>query len=338
MKDIRFYDFSMVPNPGQDQLRLILPRYTSCNWEIYFNQVGSFELRLPKNDEVAALLFDVRDLLVIQDDKQAIVTGYQIGAEIAIFGRTLNVLLRRRCIKPTEGAIGTAGNRNAEALARTVVGKYYTSAAETPGDGFLTLDTATGGFTKQVQFWRNTLTEGDDFISDLLGRDNAGHRVYYDRVRRLWLFKVLKGRETPFVFSSEMRNAYDVQQSLDYNSEYNAGWYDEEQPATEEGAVAPTIWRDIVPGKTGIYRKYARLSATGRTEAENELTAMKALSETVFNSLAEEGRDYLLGDTVRLQVSIAGRRVTKRFRVIGVTYWIEPNNIGQRPILEEVTE
>lgn len=49
------------------------------------------------------------------------------------------------------------------------------------------------------------------------------------------------------------------------------------------------------------------------------------------------GRDYNIGDILRVTEELCGMRFTSRLRVAGVEKWAEYNDMGEKPILE-VTE
>ena len=100
IEDIRVFDweFHFLCN---------LNRYNSLNWQLFYNEIGNFEGHFPKDSKIVDLVMSNRYLLIVQGNKQAIVTGYFAGDDFAVYGRTVNWLLSRRVapVLATETAV-----------------------------------------------------------------------------------------------------------------------------------------------------------------------------------------------------------------------------------------
>ena len=106
----------------------------------------------------------------------------------------------------------------------------------------------------------------------------------------------------------------------------------------EEIQNTECIWICLEKDKSakGIYRWEEILDSTGESGASSELLQKKRLQEiTLLTKGLEYGKDYLLGDVVRVQKSVAGIKMMQRKRITAVNIWYENGNSGQQPELSE---
>lgn len=316
MQDIRIYDFEF-------NLLHIENRFTSSNWRVMYNDVGTFETHFDLDNDVVPIILGNKYLVAVQGNQAAIITGKLAINDLTVFGRTCNWILSRR-VTPD-----FTKNDTAEVIARELVTDAFSDVANfTLGD--------LAGFSTPINFWRNTYNPTHEVIRDCMLNDNGGHEVTFDTVNKQWVFRCLKGVELPLIISEDNRNAYDTEYSEDMLNHYTAGWY-ETHPEIDDGEIV-TDWI-YLPGdtsKTGIYRWETRLTGETESEANSDLKN-KRYEEKVLAKLynLKYGTDYNLGDTVRIQVKKGAFKTTVQRRITGVNLWYEHNNIGEQPIFEE---
>ena len=76
MEDLRFYDYEF-------NLRHIEPLAESVNWQMYYNGIGQFEAYFSYDSDVVALLTSEPYLVVVQGERQALITGFCAGKSTA---------------------------------------------------------------------------------------------------------------------------------------------------------------------------------------------------------------------------------------------------------------
>ncbi len=87
---------------------------------------------------------------------------------------------------------------------------------------------------------------------------------------------------------------------------------------------------------TGIYRWDEILSAQTESEAQDELTKKKRIQNiSLVTRGMEYGKDYHLGDILRVQKTAGGVQFTQKKRVVAVNIWYEQGNSGQQPEFSE---
>jgi len=98
------------------------------------------------------------------------------------------------------------------------------------------------------------------------------------------------------------------------------------------------IWARIEKDSAsrGIYRWESILSAQTESEAETELREKKREQEiTLLTRNLEYGKEYGLGDMMRVQKTAGGVRFTQKKQVKAVAIWYEQGNSGQQPEFTE---
>lgn len=105
--------------------------------------------------------------------------------------------------------------------------------------------------------------------------------------------------------------------------------------AWEKSDELGDYWLYVPSEKEGIYRWEAVLSGDSTGEARQDINK-KEMSRTISCEAMDlkYGRDYQLGDSLRIQVEYGGFRKTQEQIVDGISFWYEYNNIGEKPILK----
>lgn len=335
MEDIRIYDWDL-------NLLHIQHDITSDNWTLYYNDIGTCELHFPISGKIVEKIGGSRRLLVIQGDKQAVVTGIEHTTEFVLYGRTLNWFLSKRSVPSFKSSELVPRPRNAETMARWVFEKSYisneTTAANDPD--FILGELAGLEDSPDYNFWRNTRNTSSDVIKEALDAAGAGHRLQIDLQAKKWVFSVMLGQERPLLLSEGNKNAYDMSYSSDILDLSTCGWYeytpDTEEEATEE---TETTWEYIEAEnpQEGRYRMEAVLSGSNLSEAQSALAKLKEKNELQAKTRRlVYGTDYSLGDIFRTQYKRGGFSYTGRRRITGVNIWHGHSDSGEQPIMEDV--
>ncbi len=326
--DIKLYDFEF-------NLLCVENHYTSLNSEIYFNDVGKVEVHLPLSSLLLPIIMTNRYLVLKHGKNTAIVTGFSAFSELVIYGRSCSWLLKKRTVpafsleNPVEGiALGT----NLEETARSIA-KYSFSDVE----NFILGEKC--GISDNTAFWRNARNITFDVLKDCMALCNGGFGLNFDVSRKTWEFVCLSGKTRDFVISEAHKNAYEIECSSDILDYLNCGYYDE-AVESEDGISSNTVERYIVKDKkSGIYRFEGKLSGQTESEATSELAAaaINSVVKAKFRELIF-GKDYSLGDIVRIRIDKGSFSKTVRRRVIGIKQNYDEDGYSEQPILEETEE
>ncbi len=214
MKDVIFYDFDF--NRLAD-----FPRFISLNFEKNYCGYGAAELHFSlAESEVITLLENNPYIFFKEGENSAIVTGWKIGEDIAVFGRTPEWLLTKRGVQAFSQSGATA-----EVIARDAV----SSAA---GD-FIALGDLTGVGTAQ-SYSTDKVGVLHEVVCEVLNSQNLGFRVVPDIEVKQFVFLVYQGQESLCMISPSNRTAYDMTYTVEkQDMSTNSGWY--EQKYTDMG-------------------------------------------------------------------------------------------------------
>lgn len=320
MNDLRFYDFEF-------NLLLQTNKFTSASWKIAYNDIGTFEGHFALSSDVLPLVMQNKYLVVKQGDCAAIITCKQAGTDFAVFGRTCNWLLGKRITPDFDQLTGTV-----EQLTRGFVETAFADV-----DNFV-LGTEIG-LVNEINFWRNTYNPTIDVVKECLANDGAGHAVVFDTQNKQWVYTVLKGQELPLIISESNKNAYDTEITEDCLDYCTGGWYEKQEEAAEGEETPEPVWTQITNDetKTGIYRWECVLSGSNESEAKSNLAEQKWNNETSVKSRNLIcGRDYNLGDIVRVQIQKGQYRTTVKKRITGVNIRYAQGSTGEQPVFEDL--
>lgn len=318
MESIRFYDFNFQP---VWDIQFVI----SANWQLYYNDIGTFELHTDIQDALTRVLQTHPYLVAVQGDKQAIITSRQFeGSECVLYGRTCNWLLTRRLTLAFE-----AKTDNVETVCRSFVSDAF---ADTPE---VVLGTA-AGIETQLAFEQKSDTTTFDAVQEALDKVKAGHRLRFDPHGKKWIFEVLTGKTLPLILSEDNRNAYESAYTENFLDYYSGGWYEAEQAENADGH-RPDPVRTYLSGdesKTGIYRWECALSGDTQEAAKSDLQKQKWVkSVTAKLRGVHFGTDYSLGDSLQFKMQAGGYFLSDTKRVEGIHIWYEAQEIGEEPIL-----
>lgn len=316
MESIWFYDFAFCPF-------LIIHDMTSVNWTLYANEIGTFELHTVVEDKVTEVLKEHPYLVAVQGDKQAIVTGWQLGEECIIYGRTCNWLLTRRITQACDQLSDTAEN-----ITRSLVAAAFADTEEM----VLGEQTEAGDTVTYEQNRDKTTFEA---VQSCLELSKAGHSILFDVEAKCWVYQVTYGQKLSLLLAEDNRNIYDSAYTETFLDYYNGGWFYEEQ--AEDGAGhRPEPVRTYCGGEeeaAGIFRWECMLEATTPLEAAQELAKQgKSRKASAKMRTLTFGKDYHLGDYIDLKVEKGGFSLTEEKQITGVHIWYESESCGEEPI------
>ncbi len=322
MDDVRFYDFEC-------NLLHVEHDVISCNWMLYENQVGIFEMHVPINRAIVQIVMKHRYIVVMQGEKQAIITGRRLGKDAVFYGKTCNWILSRFYVTEIFNTDelydrGRLATKDAQSICQYVIkdgmGRIENFAFEECQDDFGDV------------FLENTDASSVlSLVEACVKQAQCGYEVLLDVKNKRWVFRLFKGKLLPFVLSEDCRNCYDIEYFEDIQDYFTGGFYQQEQ---EDGT---SVLKVIPSALAGIYAWETDLAGKTEQEAKENLRKYGVLRQTeaCICNLAY-GRDYGLNDTIQLRMKKGEFSAKETQRFVGVHLWYEESNMGEQPILEGV--
>lgn len=303
------YDFDF-------NLLLAEPDIIKSRWVIYYNDVGTFEAHLPVTSELVKIISEKQYLVVCEKGFSAIVVGYQLSNELVLYGRTCNWLLSKRITQKFD--------KNAVYPGDTAAG--FVRDAFSDVENFVIGSIAWGEESEFEKKECKTL----EAVRDCLELSNLGHRVVFNKKAKTWEFEVFSGCENDLILSEAHKNAYGTKISRDILDFASCGIY---QRKTDNGYERTQIQKN--GDKTGIYRWEALLY--DETEGDAMISLNGLCPEEKISLNAEEvffGKDYGLGDTVRLQIIKGEYKKTEKRRICGVEISLDKGVYKEQPVFD----
>ncbi len=345
MRDIRIYDFNF-------NLLCIMSDIISSAWTIKYNEIGTYEGHFRLNDRISDILLDTPYIILTEGENQAVCTGKIAENELLICGRTLNWLLRKRVLPPfkTREIFGS-DFQDPKTILDFVLTRSFILPPQTDENGLLientvdekkevpnfTLSPYTHSEKLNRHFWRNSANSVDEITKDLCDIMAVGHRLYFNIYKKSWDFEIILGDTKSLTLSEKHLNFFSASYTEDIENYATAGWYDDGLDSETD----QNIWRYISTddGNRGILYWESVLGGTGESEAQSSLSAKrKNINIQGQVSRLDYGKDYNLGDTLKVLVSFGNFQKTFLYKVIGVNIWQNESNKGQEPILKLIKE
>lgn len=282
---LRVYNFEF-------ELIYIEPRVESTSWAVYYNQTGTFEAHLPLSSELIKIVKNNKYLIMCEDDRAAVLTGYEIDSELVLYGRTPNWLLEKRIAPKTESETNRAG----------IISNNIVSAAFSDVDNFEVLQPPQ---TPDVTIERSTYKTVYDAVCECLSICSLGHKLEFDTKNQKWIFSIIKGEEIPLLISESNKNAYDTAIKCDILDLADCGYYGEDGYLQGENSGIYR-WETVLPDET-----QAEAAISLKNKKENSEYSLKLRN-------LRYGKDYNLGDILRIQITKGNFRATEKKRISGV--------------------
>lgn len=206
--DIRFYDFDF--NHLAD-----FPRFISANFEKKYCGYGTVEVHFGINEtEILALLEDNPYLLIFMGENSAVVTGYKIDKDIAVFGRTPEWLLTKRGTEKLSFSDMTPVQ-----IVETIV--------EKSADFVVVAESKVVDSEKVDEYKTDKVKVLHDVVCEVLNTQQLGFSLTPDISLKSFIFEVYKGHETTVILSKSNRTAHSMNYTLEkQDSATKSGWYE----------------------------------------------------------------------------------------------------------------
>jgi hypothetical protein len=312
--DVRFYDY-------EHNLIAIVAHKQSVNWQLYYNDIGTFELHMAMSEAQAEKILNNDYLVAVQGDLAAVIVEKQVsGNDLAIFGRTCNWLLTKRVVTPFESSSDVIE------MVKSLTPEYMDFENDTVTES-------------ESTFSVTSMQSVSDFVIEYFNEHSFGHEVLFslgDDGAAKWIFRAYEGEERDIIMSESARTASEMTYTdslLEYASE---GVYSETKEDSDGNTTIEyvTVKKD---DKEGIYKTEISLDAQTKEAAESELEEKKWIRSSEGTMRRYRfGEDYYLGDIVSLQFERGKFRRSNLCRVEGVHIWEEAQSSGEEPILEVI--
>ena len=312
MADIKFYDFEL-------NLLHIDNAYSSVDWLLKFNDIGTFEAYFPINSPVTKLCMENEYIIAVQGDNQAVITGKKVSSDLTLYGRTPNWFLSKR-VTPNFALMYYSPE---------FIAKQHVAAAMEDVSNFKIVRTS--GFTTKIRFWRNVYNPTIKVVSECLARVSAGHKMWFDIGEKKLKYCAVKPSDTGLIISRTNLNAQNLSYTDDFQDSANGGYYEVTDESTGE-----TSWTEIASDKTGLYRWVQILGGDNEYDAKASLKSKSRKKDVKFDVRdLTYGKDYSLGDIVTVNSEFGGCIRSDRKQITEVNIWYENGNSGEKPVFSD---
>lgn len=315
---IRLYDFEF-------NLIHIEPRCISTRWILYFNDIGTVEAHFLPGEEAVRYILDNRYLVMEEKGKFAVITGYVLGEDFTVFGRTCNWLLKKRVIRENENL-----SASADEITRNLVKNAFSDT-----DSLVlgnTLD-----ISETVDFSKEENTLLFDAVKECLALQKCGHSLEFDVNSKRWVYTNYKRRKNDIIFSSANKNAHSIQIESDLFDLADCGYYEKKITDSDGRESLQTEYFSNENTKSGMYRWESILDGSDESSAEVSLKSKAIKDEVSLNTAnIKFGKDYMLGDVVRVQIIKGGLRLDTEKAISGIEILRKSGFESEQPIFEEV--
>lgn len=303
---IVFYDYEF-------NLLLVEPKVISWKLVKYFNETGTFTAHLPLSSRAVELVAENDYLVCEVGGEFAVVTGKEIAGELVLYGRTPNWLLSGRVVMPFAEKSCKTGE-----LVRDMFDACYADCPDVVFGEMVEGETHT---RRQDSPKKLSLA-----VFDALGADRLGNEFLYDKNNRRWVFNLLCGRDLPLMISEANKNAASVTVTENIAETANFCYYRD-----GDGFVGKGERRD------GLYHFETYVISDDEGDADEALKKAEKERKVTADTVGVIYRkDYLLGDTVRVQIIKGGYRTTERLRICGVEMNFSAAGYTEKPIFENI--
>ncbi len=240
MRNVFFYDFAFKPLEQ-------VSGFISLNITKKYCGFGTAEIHFPiSRTEIIRMLRDNPYIICVTNDAQMIVTGWKLGEDIAIFGRTPEWLLTKRVVAPFSCSQKTPAEI-ANYVVQTAVGDFAdVTDVEFVGD--------------KTDYSAKEPKTAYDIVCGVLNPAGLGFKLGADIKNKRFVFSVCKGSELLLLISASNRTACDMSYTRDMQGIVNnCGWYMREmQNMGDWSASANSPY--LTSGKAENYCTYYKIT------------------------------------------------------------------------------
>lgn len=336
---IRVYDF------GYNLLAETEHAFSS-EWELKFNGIGSYEGSFDINSDFTKVFAENRYLILCEDNNQAICVGKRISDKLTVYGRTPEWLLSKRVVLPfkTSEIFGTDTYTDPETISLYLLKEAYKEPKVIAEDGTLSgsvnaaaaaedfiIPEPTGSQKLQRHFWRNSANPLSDVIKDLCDLWGCGYKLRFNHINKCWDFSFVFGEKRDIVISKSLKNAYDMSLNDSLLEEANGGIF--KIYSGDDESEAYGYIQNAENGNKGIlYWEKVLASASGVSEAEKYIAKAEDITVDCEIAGAVYGKDYNLGDELRVQFEAGPFRKTLHLKVSGVSILSSSSGKSIKPV------
>ncbi|MBS7297524.1 MAG: hypothetical protein KIG65_00425 [Eubacteriales bacterium] len=339
---IRVYDFDF-------NLLAETKRCLSSEWELKYNGIGTYEGCYSINTDIASIFAEHKYLIITEDDRQAVCIGKHISDNLRVYGRTPEWLFSKRVVLPfkTSEIFGDCYT-DPETLILYLLSNTYKTPYIVGEDGVISseinkkaiceniiLPEKVGAESLNRHFWRNSAKPLSEVIIDLCDIMGCGFSLKADFAAKCWRFNLEFGREQNLIISKSLKNAYDMTLKESVQDATEGGYFEIFDSDKGENTYG-YIYKESQ--ESGIlYWEKVLASASGQSEAEKLLK--KAEEEYKLNCEllgVSYGKDYNMGDVLRVQFEAGSFRKTLKRRVVGVSIISSPKERSIKPSFAEI--
>ncbi len=289
-------------------------RCISIRKKVLFNGAGMFEAHFPVECDAAKIVMenlrpDEGKMIFITDGAfSAVAVGYELCEDFALFGRTCNWLMSKRLLSETAWSERDAEDFAVNAFSRAFDGDDRFSYAYS------------GAFDKSVHVSVAENTDALTVVTKTLSTAGLGHKAEFLPSEKKIVFSVYDGAEV----AVPARNSYDAAISFDILDYANSGYYKLNSVRTY---LSPEF------SLTPPFPMHAVLQGDSAAEARSSLADFPMRNEARFKlKMLKFGKDYNLGDTIRIMANIGNLRYSLRSKVDGVEILCDKNGVAEEPI------
>ena len=369
MTELRFFDGQLNPLMQTDKM-------ISLNITKKYRGFGTVEIHFPViRQDVIEMLDSFQCLICCTPDVTAVITGWRIGEDIAVFGRTAEWLLTKRFLMPFT-------------LTATPI-ELASYGVETGAGDFADVS-APDDTGSETEYTFEGMTSVYDVVMKALEVSGEGFSLTADTSTKRFVMSIYKGQDKNLILSRSARTACEISYTCDLQERSsNSGWYlreFEEAGIWNPAANSPelyqvsearrfTCFRITKDGtrfdKTFVADGYAFYDSDGVIQPSDSFPSpqwdylenpdvsgadrwdtvvdeAKTLEQAVadFEKVQEKtetaallrhveyGKDYNLGDRIRIQAEFGDFRKTVHKTVTGVDIFYDIDGSGCCPVME----
>lgn len=243
MRDVFFYNFDFEPINQA-------PGFVSLNVTKKYCAFGTAEIHFPiSRTEIIEMLRDNPYIICVAMDLQMIVTGWQLGEDIAIFGRTPEWLLTKRVLAPFSYAKKSPAEI-ANHVVKTAMGDFVDVSDVELAD-------------EEIDYSSKEPKTVYDTVCSILKPSGLGFKLVIDVKKRKFAFSVYRGEERQLLISTSNRTACDMSYTRDIQGVVDdCGWYLRELQNMGDWSASANS-PVLTSGKAENYFTYYKITTAG---------------------------------------------------------------------------
>lgn len=367
MQDIKFYtfDFDFLGTETKP---------ISVFWDLRFNEVGTFEVHLPPDTKTAHKINENAFIVAVQGENQAIITTKVFKKDsLVLYGRTPNYILEKRLVLPFEEKISPIELLNSKVISLfdgeiEVIDKEYEKTTTVKRKEITTLlklvkdcmaDIGGGHrviFDSVEKKWifecllseEKELLFSEDMKNaydvshtiDLLGYANAG-RYKKELINcGTWDASDNEPRLNNDLEENEGKIYRVTKAGTRFGYEFVEGDYiccTSKSGKWKKSEYISHYYPELDAENSGLLKWESLIDGTSSDEAEKNLNQkMKTVKIEGKVRNAVFGKDYFLGNIVRIQKRTGNATEDSKKMIDSVRIWYENNERGEEPAFKEV--